>query len=245
MKNHHNPRLEREMKLKLFYSITAVFILLMCGGVLLVVSGSETPLTQLPAGQSDQKVTADFFYNPSCESCLKVLPFIQQYEANSSLISVHYLNIATDNSSSDRFIELQKSLGHVHVPLVLIGNQYLVGQDNIMNNLESLIKASKNAVIPPGSQIKEFGNATTPVVPSATTQPKTTQATNGIKFFYDPSCGSCQKVLPFIEDYVKSHPGTPVEFKDISANPDNHQQLEQIKKNYPNDKILRPCGVYR
>lgn len=218
-------------KMRNYLAVTVLFTLLfICAGPVAIVSGSENGLLPNVGEGTGDQVVADFFYNPTCESCQKVLPFIQQYEANSSRLSVNYLNIAVDNASSNRFTEMQKNLGHVHVPFVLIGNQYLVGQDNIIKNLDSLIKTSPDTVISPGSPLREFGNVSSSV----------NQNKNGIQFFFDPSCGSCQKILPFIELYAKSHPDTAIEFNDISSDPANHQRLEQIKTKYPQDKIYVP-----
>ena len=220
------------MSQKINYYGIAILFLLLIGGVLISgVSGVETKNIPPSLAEKDNtKISADFFYDPSCESCQIVLSFIQQYEANSSLITVHYLNIAEDNTSSARFEEMQKNLGHVHVPFVLIGDQYLVGKDNIINKLDSLVRESNGSVLSPTAPFKEFGSGSSSSNPNQDT----------ILFFYDPSCESCQKVLPFIQDYVKNHPNTPVEFRDISANPENYEQLEQIKTKYTLEKIYVP-----
>lgn len=125
-------------------TIALLLLLVLATGLMPIASGSENKILPVSPGENTKnRITADFFYNPSCESCQKVLPVIQQYEKNSSLVSVNYLNIAIDNASSNRFTEMQKSLGHIHVPFVLIGNQYLVGQDSIIKNLDSLVKSSQ------------------------------------------------------------------------------------------------------
>lgn len=222
------------MKTDFYYLAITVLLtfLFICTGPIGIVSGfkSDSP-TNLGEGSSNQ-IRVDFFYDPSCGSCQKVLPFIQQYEANSSIVLVNYNNIGNDNSSSTRFTQIQKDLGdaHVHVPFVQIGDQYLTGQDNIIGNLDILIKETKGTVKTSGSTLREYKSVSS----------ISNQSPKGIQFFYDPSCGSCLKVLPFIQDYAKSHPGTQIEFNDISADPVNKGRLEQMKTKYPQEKIYVP-----
>ena len=215
------------------YSVLFIILtlLLICTGSIAVVSGSNTGISPISITEGTKNhVFVDFFYDPSCESCQKVLPFIKQYEANSSLISVNYYNIAVDNSSFNRFTQIQKNLGDVHVPFVYIGDQYLTGLENITGNFDILVKKSTETVNKPSSIPSEF------VAPPANNTPDT----NYIQFFYSPTCGSCQKVLPLIQDYTKSHPDTIIGFNDISGNKTSIERFEQFRSMFPGETIYVP-----
>lgn len=209
-----------------------VLLLSMSMGTWGMVSASDT-LAKLSFSNETiaNQVIIDFFYDPSCESCQAVLPFIRGYETNVSGIQVHYKNIAEDKSSYERFKQIQNNLedGSIEIPLVIVRNQYLSGKQNIIENLDSLILQIKKTTFVQGSQL-------TSGVKEPTTSALTTDQ---IQFFYDPVCESCQRVLPLIQQYAKTHPGTQIGFYDIS-DPVNHDFLHQIKTRFPNEDIKVP-----
>ena len=177
------------------FFIVLFTILFMCAGPVAIVTGSDTgnSLTVFDNG-TERQVIVDFFYNPTCESCQKVLPIIQQYEASNPVIRVNYQNIVENQSTVERFIQVQKDLGNLnlHVPVVVIGNQYLNGEKNISGNLDRLVRetieTNNNVTIP--------GN---PLTPPESVSSIDNQGPGVIHFFYNPTCESCQKVLPLID----------------------------------------------
>lgn len=133
-----------------------VALLLVFGGLVTVLSGTSNGIDAGTQDQNGKKIPVEYYYDPSCGSCNVVHPFIEQYESNSSDISVAYYNIGSDNSSAQKFAQLQKSLGHVHVPFVLMGDRYLTGQDNIIQNFDILVQKIKNNDIEPGDTPQEY-----------------------------------------------------------------------------------------
>jgi cytochrome c biogenesis protein CcdA/arsenate reductase-like glutaredoxin family protein len=197
-------------------------------GPVSIVSGSEAGISpQIFDGGTEKQIVVDFFYNPTCSSCQKVLPFIEQYEENTSIIRVNYNNIAENQSNVERFLQVQQDLGNenFHVPVVIIGDRYLNGEENITLNLDRLVKEtieSKNNVTIPISSLN----------PSGSVSSNNNQEPGAIHFFYNPSCESCQKVLPLIEHYAISHPETRIEFNDLS-NQTNIERFSLFRGMYP------------
>jgi thiol-disulfide isomerase/thioredoxin len=199
-------------------------------------AGTE-PVTEILSGgdvapENGDLVDIEFYFNTLCGSCQKVLPFIQQYEANTSFVKVHYYNIGSENASTTRFNQVQQRLGnvHVHIPLVLIGDQYLTGQDTIIAHLDTLAQDSRGQVFSSDSPLREY----------LAEPPSDDLNLKGISLFYDPSCGSCQQVLPIIEAYAKKNPDKVIQFYDISASPTNFQRFEQIKRKYSHEQMYVP-----
>lgn len=222
-------------------TIQILFILLLLSGVIVSVQSvgiKPEPQTQLKgdiAPGNGDPVEIDFYFNTLCGSCQKVLPYIQQYEANTSFVKVNYYNIGSENASATRFSQVQQRLGnvHVHIPLVLIGDQYLTGQDKIIADLDTLAQESRGMISSPDSPLREYLND----LGSDDLNLKS------ISLFYDPSCSSCQQVLPIIEAYAKKNPEKAIQFYDISASPTNFQRFEQIKKKYSNEPMFVPVLV--
>ena len=124
--------MRENLKYPLF--IVLFVILFFCAGPVSIASGAEGGISfQAPGDEHQKQVVVDFFYNPTCGSCRKVLPFIEQYETNTYLIRVNYLNIAENQSNVERFHQVQKKFGDItlHIPVVVIGDEYLSGEENI------------------------------------------------------------------------------------------------------------------
>ncbi len=210
-------------------------ILVTCAGPILIVSGSEAGnSSRFSYGGSGAPVIIDFFYNPSCESCQRVLPIIKQYETNNTDIIVNYNNIAENQSNVEHFLQVQKDSGNVnfHVPVVIIRDQFLNGEENITQNLDLLVKETR----------ERENNITPSVSPQSASEPVSSVNNSdqgGIHFFYNPSCESCQKVLPFIEQYAKSHPQTPIKLEDLS-NQTNIERFSLFRGLYPDETFHLP-----
>ncbi len=217
------------------FFIVLFTILFMCAGPVAIVTGSDTgnSLTVFDNG-TERQVIVDFFYNPTCESCQKVFPIIQQYEVNNPDIRVNYHNIVENQSTVKQFIQVQKDLGNLnlHVPVVVIGNQYLNGEKNITGHLDRLVRET----------IETNNNVTVPGNPLTPPEPVSSIDNPGpgvIHFFYNPTCESCQKVLPLIEQYARDHPETRIEFDDLS-NPANIQLFSLFRDRYPGELFHIP-----
>ena len=124
-----------------FIVVFAMFLVI--AGFVPTVSGVEAGnSTLLSDNGTGQQLVVDFFYNPACVSCQEVLPVVEQYEANNPVISVHYINVVENQSNVEQFIQLQKYLGNptLHVPVIVIGDRYLNGKENISEGLDNLVR---------------------------------------------------------------------------------------------------------
>ncbi|HWQ65727.1 MAG TPA: hypothetical protein VN372_02535, partial [Methanospirillum sp.] len=226
------------MKLKnyLFYTILLTILFICCGPVS-TVAGSEAGSTLLNDSNGvGNHIVVDFFYNPTCGSCQKVLPFIKEYEANSSIVRVNYNNLADNQSNVEKFTVMQNKLGnvHLHVPLVIIGDRYLNGEENITRNLDRLVSdINATKVVPHIS-----GSSGRPLEAAPL---NSIQDSDSIHFFYSPTCGSCQKVLPFIKEYAQTHPQTKIEFNDLTGNKTNIERFSQYRSMFPDESIYVPA----
>jgi cytochrome c biogenesis protein CcdA/arsenate reductase-like glutaredoxin family protein len=216
-------------------SIILFAMLFVFAGLVPTVLGMEVAdSTLIPDNGTGQQLLVDFFYNPSCASCQNVLPVIEQYEANNTGIHVNYINVVENQSTVERFIQLQKYLENptLHVPVVVIGDHYLNGEENISGNLDSLITDA----------LRTKNNRTVPVSPMSSSSPVssvTSQGPGTIHFFYNPTCESCEKVLPIIEQYAVSHPEIRIEFDDLS-NKTNIERFSLFRDRYPGELFYVP-----
>jgi cytochrome c biogenesis protein CcdA/arsenate reductase-like glutaredoxin family protein len=209
-------------------------MLFVCAGLVPTVLGVEVANSTLILDNgTGQQLQVDFFYNPSCASCQKVLPVIEQYEANNTGILVNYINVVENQSTVERFIQLQKDLENptLHVPVVVIGDHYLNGEENISGNLDSLVTDA----------LRAKNNRTMPVSPMSPSSPvsSVTSQPGAIHFFYNPTCESCEKVFPFIKQYAVSHPEIRIEFDDLS-NQINIERFSLFRDRYPGELFYVP-----
>jgi cytochrome c biogenesis protein CcdA/arsenate reductase-like glutaredoxin family protein len=219
--------------LKYLLLIVLFTIFFICAGPFSAVSGAEERASpQISNNEIQKEIVVDFFYNPTCGSCQKVLPFIEQYETNTSYIRVNYLNIAENQSNVERFHQVQKKFNDLslHVPIVVIGDQYLTGEENITWNLDIIVQKS----------IETKNYETIQRASDGQISSNNNQQPDAIHFFYNPSCESCQVVLPFIEQYARDHPDTRIEFDDISGNQRTIEQFGRFKGVYPQEDIHVP-----
>jgi len=226
------------MKKNLHYPIFIAFvaILLICGGPVVIISAAGTGSSPLiydnVTGQ--QQLVVDFYYNPSCASCQKVLPFIEQYEANNQVIRVNYNNVVENQSTVEQFLQVQKDLEnpYLHVPVIVIGKQYLNGEENITGNLDQLVRETIAAQ-----------NNATQLVSSLnsieTVSLNNNQGLGTIHFFYNPTCESCQKVLPLVEQYAKDHPEILIEFDDLTSQA-SIEKFSLFRDRYPDELFYIP-----
>jgi cytochrome c biogenesis protein CcdA/arsenate reductase-like glutaredoxin family protein len=216
-------------------SIILFAMLFVFAGLVPTVLGMEVAdSTLIPDNGTGQQLPVDFFYNPSCASCQNVLPVIEQYEANNTGIHVNYINVVENQSTVERFIQLQKYLENptLHVPVVVIGDHYLNGEENISANLDSLVTDA----------LRAKNNRTLPVSPMSPPSPVSSVTSQGpgiIHFFYNPTCESCEKVLPIIEQYAVSHPEIRIEFDDLS-NKTNIERFSLFRDRYPGELFYVP-----
>lgn len=91
------------------------------------------------------KVCAFFFYGEGCPHCAQVEPFINELGSKySEKMNIHRLEIYHNLKNYQMFNEFCVNEGvspeKRGVPMVVIGSHYLIGVDQIRNNLEGIIQ---------------------------------------------------------------------------------------------------------
>ncbi len=66
-----------------------------------------------------------------------------------------------------------------------------------------------------------------------------------IYFFYDPSCGECQRVLAFLPGYLASRPNVGIRYYDISNNTESHDLFHQYNERYGRPSASVPAILAR
>jgi cytochrome c biogenesis protein CcdA len=94
-----------------------------------------------------------FFYGDGCQHCAKVEPQINKLAVQSEMpVEVHKFEIYNNRSNmvllNQYFNALNIQDSQRGIPVVLIGNNYLIGDSPIIENLNSLIEQNKEAECP-------------------------------------------------------------------------------------------------
>ncbi len=215
--------------------IILFILLIMFTGLVSTVSGVEAGNSTLISDNgAGQPLVVNFFYNPACVSCQEVLPVVEQYETNHSGVSVHYINVVENQSNVEQFLQLQKYFGNsiLHVPVIVIGDRYLNGKENITGGLDNLVN---DALVTKNNQ----PNPVSPLIPTANASSIGIQGPGPIHFFYNPTCESCEKVLPLVRQYAEDHPEIRIEFDDLS-NQTNIERFSLFRDRYPGELFYVP-----
>lgn len=237
------------MRNRLYYQVLLLlFTLSIIGtGLVATVSGSEEPNTNLMVvGGAEKPVHVDFFYNPTCAPCMKVLPFMEQYAKSHPETEIEFLNVSMNRTNALQFENIRSMYpqGKIYVPTVVLGNSFIQGEPNISSQFISAVESYRkngqaNGTFTDlgltGFQTGDEITQTASVTPSPDDQ-----ETDGIYFFYNPTCGSCQKVLPIIEQYAREHPNIKINFNNISGNQKNIELFEKFRNMHPQETIHVP-----
>lgn len=154
----------------------------------------------------------DFFYDDDCESCQKVLPYIDTLKTAYPEIQFNYHNICNEvpegkqNQNLLTKFKNERGLSKAYVPVVFSASSSVQGDKNITVELEPMILAN----------LGKIGDERRVPLPIATSSPPMQSGTQkGIDFFYDDDCESCQKVLPVIDKLKATYSGIQFNYHNI------------------------------
>ena len=87
-------------------------------------------------------VIIHFFFNPGCGACEKIHPIITAYEANHSEVQIQYHSLMGNQTNIELFKSYQEAynISHAHVPILFMGDTYLMGEEVIEKKLDSTVK---------------------------------------------------------------------------------------------------------
>jgi cytochrome c biogenesis protein CcdA/thiol-disulfide isomerase/thioredoxin len=94
------------------------------------------------ADASLEKIKVVYFYSPDCPNCVKVKPFIEKVK-NEYADKINFFDYNVKDKEEDRqlffkFAEIY-NISNAKIPLIFIGNDYLLGANDIKANLEAKI----------------------------------------------------------------------------------------------------------
>lgn len=115
---------------------------------------------QSSAGPSSGPITAFYFYGDGCSNCEKIKPLIAALETKYPDLRLTRFEVYNNASNAQRFSEMSRQYGVANpkIPLIFIGNTFLIGSVEINNRFESEILIEK--------QRRTSGNRTAgPVTP--------------------------------------------------------------------------------
>ena len=101
---------------------------------------SANPATSPPP--LNQSVTAYFFYGDGCSHCDAIKSFVGETASRYPTLDFEQREVYHNATSQARFIAMDKTLGidSPEVPTIIIGNQALVGEDQIRDRLDAAIR---------------------------------------------------------------------------------------------------------
>lgn len=103
---------------------------------------NESQLYELTNGTpvSGDEKSVLFFFDPDCESCIKVEEFIEPYLVEHPDTKMVKVNVANGKDEMDRFESQKKDFNRekVFVPVMYFGSVALEGSTDIVNNFESV-----------------------------------------------------------------------------------------------------------
>ncbi|MEM3713113.1 MAG: cytochrome c biogenesis CcdA family protein, partial [Thermoproteota archaeon] len=90
-----------------------------------------------------QSVTIYYFVTEGCEHCMRVEDYINVIKAKYPDVVFKRFDVLNNNTNLELFITLTEEFNirdeNREVPLVFVGDTYLIGDENIIQNLENLI----------------------------------------------------------------------------------------------------------
>jgi len=104
-------------------------------------------------GDGEKKVCILFFYSPTCKFCHDVDELLRSFESQYTKVEVYRLNIL-DHENMRLKERLEESLDVPQekrgiIPAVYVGGQLLLGQDDIIENLASILETLEDSPCQP------------------------------------------------------------------------------------------------
>lgn len=139
--------------MRLVFSILCtIFILLFTGTAVasaFVYHGEEPDLNP---EIGEERVDAYYFYSLTCANCNRVRPLVEELARVYPHIETEYLEIAHSRENREQFFAIADSY-HIEtpvVPLFLIGDAVMVGEEQISSRIRILLKAAETEAVQDG-----------------------------------------------------------------------------------------------
>lgn len=215
--------------------------------------GSATPeVTPISTPPPDAVVHVVLFYSPSCPACHYVItefmpPVLERYGKQ---VKVTALNV-TEAQNYEFLLRVvqQAGLQDYGVPFMVIGNQILIGSDEIPERFEQVVNEylAAGGVEPLGGLVPmpvptgEPGTATSTPVPTSTPIPE--EKAIAVAYFYAVGCNECDKMAIDLAYLKSEYPQVVIHKFDV----DQHQPLSVClsrDRGVPRERWLASPSVF-
>lgn len=202
--------------------------------------GNDTPQTGLI-----------LFYNRNCHECQRVLEFLPGFLEDNPDISIVSYDIENNTEYHDLLHQYSNHYGKpdASVPVVFVGEQELIGYDEITSGLAAGIAAARingstfplTPIPTPAAkigQIAELHNSSSTAFTDQLGKTSDGPMTLTFILFYNRNCHECQRVLEFLPDFLEEYPDIAVVSYDIADSPQYRDLFQQY-----NDRYGRPFST--
>jgi cytochrome c biogenesis protein CcdA len=179
------------------------------------------------------------FYDSHCGSCLTLLedilpPILAKYEAGQ--VVVHQNDLEKGGYELMRALEKQHGLEYGAMPEIFIGDQVLLGNEEIQARLGPLID---QYLAQGGVALPEVELTPTPTPPAAADDPLTIH----LAYFYQPGCHECDRVQLDLNYLQHHYPQLVVHTFDVQAEAALAEWLGE-RAGVPEEKRLTAPAVF-
>jgi cytochrome c biogenesis protein CcdA len=112
-----------------------------------------------PVQFEDGKPVLYFFFNQNCGECLKIHPFIEEFDETHPDVVIYYIDIRESDENLALFQSFKEyyGTGFIPVPTLFVGNTTLAGYDAIYEGLADAVNGT--LVNSPGDQLPADGES--------------------------------------------------------------------------------------
>lgn len=183
------------------------------------------------AGTKDSEadtVPIYYIHNNPCESCREYLHFVQDFqkeiagEVSSKAYRLKELNLLLDGAR-DTYERLMKELDIPEedrfTPMLIIGNRYLTGSENIQKNRRSLLLSETGLTLPESDNKDNTVSKDWKVSRQAIRIPEVKLSNSDSYFLYfsTTACEACQEAKAYIEKLPESIPVKGTDGKSMAS----------------------------
>jgi cytochrome c biogenesis protein CcdA/thiol-disulfide isomerase/thioredoxin len=181
-------------------------------------------VTTSPAG-TNATLTATYFYGNGCSHCEEVKPLIADMQARYPELFIEMLEINDNKTNREKLLAMYNQYGVTggSIPTIFIGENVLIGENEVKEHVEEKILAEK----------QKLRNAiSSPLSRSPAGLPAGSNVSVNAVYFYGESCSHCEKIKPVIVNISSRYPDLNLTWLEIDHSADNRQQLIDMSSRY-------------
>lgn len=144
--NKPDPRAKSGLDNKIRIAVLILAVVIIGFVMLYGIPGLNTSASAAPA--TPGTVTVWYFYGTGCEHCVYVTPYIQSLKQKYPDVDFRTHEIYENTANRDMLVSMNQKLGQTKtgIPVVFVGNVVLLGDEEILKKLESVILNQKKLI---------------------------------------------------------------------------------------------------